>query len=416
MNTKYSNISSINLLQFMQESGIISSIDDVEKAMRKHELEKVLKQHPYKISFSSGRWQTYIKDDSQKSGRKKLVKPTQEKLNMALYEHYKELERNNSLSATTIEKLYPEWKKYKALRTTAQNYITRIDNDWKHYYIGTDIINIPILKLNKFLLSNWAHTLIKTNNMTKTQYYNCTVIMRQVLDYAVDLEIIESNPFSLVKIDGRRLFRQTKKKPNETQVFSKEELHSLHAMAMEDFLSNTHLKHRLAPLSIVFQTLTGLRLGELCAVRYNDIKGDYMTIERMYRPETKEVVQHTKGYEDREVYLTPEAKKLIQIAKQYQDEQGLNCSGYIFSCDDRPLSNRSVNGLYRKYCDKMDTIYKSSHKARKTFISALIDGNVNINTIRECVGHADERTTYNNYCFDRHTKSEREQLIELALS
>lgn len=410
------NISSDLLLQFMYKYGIISDIDDVENTMKKYELEKILKQHPYKITFSSGRWQTYIKDERQKNGRKKLVKPTEEKLNMALYEHYKELERNNSLSTITIEKLYPKWKGYKALRTTAQNYIRRIDNDWKRYYMETDIINTPIPKLNKLLLSNWAHALIQSNHMTKNQYYNCTVIMRQVLDYAVDLEVIENNPFSLVKIDGRRLFRQTKKKPNETQVFSKEELSSLHAMAMEDFLSNTLLKHRLAPLSIVFQTLTGLRLGELCAIRYSDIRGDYMTVERMYRPETKEVVQHTKGYEDREVYLTPEAKKLIQMAKQYQYEHGLNSSGYIFSCNNEPLSHFSVNGLYRKYCAKMDTIYKSSHKARKTFISALIDGNVNINTIRECVGHADERTTYNNYCFDRHTKSEREQLIEMALS
>ncbi len=421
-NSNCANISNIDieksakLLQFAQESGIISNIDDVEKAMKRAELEKILKQHPYKISFSSGRWQTYVQDDTQKSGRKKLVKSTEEKLNIALYEHYKELERSNSLSAITIEKLYPDWKEYKALRTTAQNYIRRINNDWKHYYINTEIIRIPIAKLNKFVLSNWAHTLIRNNNMTKNQYYNSTIIIRQILDYAVDLQIIENNPFSLVKIDGRRLFRQIKKKPNETQVFSKEELNFLHSMALEDFLSNTRLKYRLAPLSIIFQTLTGLRLGELCAVCYNDITGDYMTIERMYRPETGEIVQHTKGYEDREVYLTPEAKKIIRVAKEYQEEHGLNNKGYIFSCDSSPLSGRAVNGLYRKYCDKMDTIYKSSHKARKTFISALIDGNVNINTIRECVGHADERTTYNNYCFDRHTKSEREQLIELALS
>ena len=58
---------------------------------------------------------------------------------------------------------------------------------------------------------------------------------------------------------------------------------------------------------------------------------------------------------------------------------------------------------------------KSSHKTRKTYISALIDGKVNINTIREMVGHADERTTYNNYCFDRSTEDEKVNLIEKAL-
>jgi len=34
---------------------------------------------------------------------------------------------------------------------------------------------------------------------------------------------------------------------------------------------------------------------------------------------------------------------------------------------------------------------------KKDCIPSFIDGQVNINTIREMVGHADERTTLNNY-------------------
>ena len=70
----------------------------------------------------------------------------------------------------------------------------------------------------------------------------------------------------------------------------------------------------------------------------------------------------------------------------------------------------------RNYCDKLDIIHKNSHKTRKTFISALIDGKVNLNTIRELVGHADERTTLKNYCFDRNTEEGRQKQIENALA
>ena len=59
---------------------------------------------------------------------------------------------------------------------------------------------------------------------------------------------------------------------------------------------------------------------------------------------------------------------------------------------------------------------KSSHKSRKTVISSMIDANMNINTIREMAGHADERTTYNNYCFDRSTEDERIEQMERALA
>ena len=59
---------------------------------------------------------------------------------------------------------------------------------------------------------------------------------------------------------------------------------------------------------------------------------------------------------------------------------------------------------------------KSSHKARKTYISSLIDAGVNINEIRKQVGHEDERTTYRNYCFNRMPKNETENMLEKVLT
>ncbi len=408
-----SNISSEHMLQYLQENGIIN-IDDVENAMKKSELERILKQHPYKITFSAGRWQTFVKDDTQKSGRKKLAKSTEEKLNIALYEYYKKQEQQ--LSHVTLKTLYPEWIEYKALHTTASNYIRRINNDWDKYYKDSDIINKQIKQLDKLTLDMWAHKLIQHYHMSKTQYYNCTIIMRQALDYAVDLGIITENPFSLVQIDGRRLFRQVKKKPDQTQVYFENELKLLSDMAWDDFHSNDKLRYRLAPLAVLFQFQTGVRLGELCALRFSDVKGDYINIERMYRYETKEVVNHTKGFEDRRVLLTKKAKEILDTARSYQTQQGFSINGYIFSLGNNPLSEAAISNLYKKYCDKIGIVHKSSHKSRKTYISSLIDGQININTIREMVGHADERTTYSSYCFDRHTEQEKRMQIEQALA
>ncbi|MBQ0004625.1 MAG: hypothetical protein KBS68_02045 [Clostridiales bacterium] len=46
----------------------------------------------------------------------------------------------------------------------------------------------------------------------------------------------------------------------------------------------------------------------------------------------------------------------------------------------------------------------------------LIDVGININTVRSLAGHADERTTYYNYCFDRAPDAEKKHLVEMALS
>ena len=103
-------------------------------------------------------------------------------------------------------------------------------------------------------------------------------------------------------------------------------------------------------------------------------------------------------------------------AQERQKELGVDSDGYIFSVDGEYCSYYAISDLYRKYCDKLGIALKSSHKSRKTFISILLDANVNANTVRERVGHADERTTLQSYHYDRCTEDERIRKMEEALN
>ena len=138
---------------------------------------------------------------------------------------------------------------------------------------------------------------------------------------------------------------------------------------------------------------------------------------RMFLDYEHRVVDRTKSDAgDRYVYIPAKARKIIEEAKKRQQEEGTPDDGYIFSMNDNPCPYDAVRKCFAKFCKDLGIINKSSHKARKTYISTLIDAGVNINTIREMVGHEDERTTYNSYCFDRTDKSERMKIIEAALS
>lgn len=66
-------------------------------------------------------------------------------------------------------------------------------------------------------------------------------------------------------------------------------------------------------------------------------------------------------------------------------------------------------------CENIDIWVRISYKLRKTHISKLIDSELNIDEIRRMVGHADERTTFNSYCFNRLTDVQTEEKIEMAL-
>lgn len=310
--------------------------------------------------------------------------------------------------------MYPEWKEFKAIHT-AETYATRLESDWKKYYANSQLVDKRIRDLTRVELDEWIHKLIREHNMTKTMYYNVSLIIRQCLDYAVESGIIEENVFRKVKVDSKRMFRKVCKKKDSTQVYAKDEVLLIFGEAWKDFRNSKRLVYRLAPLAVMFQFLTGLRIGELCAVKFADIENGYLNVSRMLQRDRDKVVEHTKSYSDRAVLLPQTALEIINTAKAYQDEH--NCkSEFVFSTTKHPLSYREVNLLLRRYCKRLDILYRSSHKSRKTYISSLIDAGININSVRSYAGHADERTTYSCYCYDRTPERFKKEQLERALS
>ena len=376
----------------------------------------ILDEHPYSLFMGDdGRWRTYVKDEDSADGRRMIVRRRKSDLLDAVAEYYLISGNEKYLKkCISIRTLFPEWLKHKALYTNADTYITRIKNTWERYYENDPIVDKPIYRLKKLELDEWAHRKIKEYNMTKNMYHNFAVIMRQCLQYAVDMEIIETNEYNQVKIDGLRMFRKVRKKADRTQVYSKEEVSELFRIAWNNFQNSEQLVHRLAPLALMFLFLTGLRVGELCVVKYSDIQHGVIHIGRMLRRDCREIVEHTKTHEDRDVILTDSAVDLIETARDYQEKKSIDTE-YIFSVNSGPLRYNEVNILLKRCCARADIPYRSSHKARKTYISALIDAGININTVRALAGHADERTTYSCYCYDRASDEQKKKLIEEAL-
>ncbi|WP_313187645.1 tyrosine-type recombinase/integrase, partial [Lacrimispora sp.] len=90
--------------------------------------------------------------------------------------------------------------------------------------------------------------------------------------------------------------------------------------------------------------------------------------------------------------------------------------GFLFIHGGKRINPRAVDTRIRKYCDHINIRQKGLHTIRKTYISSLLDGGININEIRKQVGHEDERTTLKNYCFNRKTSIENESDMEKALA
>lgn len=417
-----------NELNFLLKEANIGSIDEVSDKIQEMKHQEYLQLHKYKITpLTDGRFSTYLPDDTKPNHRRKIVKPTQKLLEQEIIKFYKEKQQKEQKQNKCLKDFYPEWLEYKSLHTDSSAYIKTIDELWYRYYENDSISLIPIVELTYYMLDKWAHSLVKAHNMTKKQYYNMAIIMRQALQLAVTQDIIEDSPFDRVKVN-RKLFKKTQKKNSETQVYLIDEQPLIEQEAYADFERTRNTACLAIPLA--FQT--GLRISELVGLKFSDIneeKENCIHIQRMevvtytqqadgtWSSPKREITERTKSLSGkRNVYLTTLAREIISKIKKANWEMGYDNSGYIFMDKRGRITAKALDSRLRKYCRHINISEKGMHTIRKTYISTLIDSEeISINYIREQVGHVDERTTFGNYCFNRKPKDQTAINMEKAL-
>ena len=303
--------------------------------------EKYLNLHKENFKIwqgENGKWYTYLPDDTKAKNRRLVKKSTLTKVEEEIVAYYKELDSDAQAKKINLGTFYQTWLDYKKLQTRSSMYIRRIGSDWDNYYKEDPIINIPLVNLDFDTLQEWALKKIRKHDLTKKQYYNMAIIMRQGLAYAVQKKIISENPFEKVIID-KKLFRVQKKPDDKTQVYLIDEQPVIEADAYNDFAETEYN----ACLTIPFAFQTGLRLGEIVAIKETDIEGHYIHIQRMEIREVEQlpdgswskqrfvVVEYTKSDAgDRYVYLSSKALKIIEMVIENNKKHGFHDNGFLF--------------------------------------------------------------------------------------
>ena len=405
-----------DVLSTIYEQGILDE-DGVRLIMRKKHLQFVLSHHEHKIWQSAdGRWKTYITDE-ESGKRKQISRESREELENFLYDKYHAEDEELAKKRATMESLYDDWAEYKSLFVSEAT-IKRDRNTWKALYKDAPIVKKPLVSVTKTELERWLLSVIRSKNMNSHQFTNFISVVRQLMAYAEEIGIIESNPAEKIHIQKKRILKPEVKGPAITQVFMEDERQMLIKHAMEQYEKHRDTVQIFTSLAIAFLLYVPLRRGELVALRFDDLDGNRLYLTDSYSHDMKCLKGRLKDIEGwRTVDVVPPALEIIEKIRQERIRLGMPTDGYIFTVNEKYGSLYSALGKsINKYCDEIGIPRRSLHKTRKTCASKMHADGVNDLIIQAQLGHKDLRTTFNSYCYDVTTDAERYRAISASLA
>lgn len=149
---------------------------------------------------------------------------------------------------------------------------------------------------------------------------------------------------------------------------------------------------------------TGIRIGELCALKWSDIDFERevvsisKTIQRLYfnnekgKGTTKITITSPKTMSSiREI---PLSSGLSALLKDYRPK---NCNTYLLTCCEKYIEPRTYRNYYIKFLKNNCIRELSFHCLRHTFATRCIEFGADYKTVSELLGHSCVNTTLNLY-------------------
>ena len=349
-----------------------------------------------------GRWEGWFnigKDENGKTKRKSVTAKTksecQEKLNKSKEEYLKEQSVLSSHayltnSDSTLNEWYEIW-----INTFCRNVIKDYTvNGYEQRFKANILPALGDMKLSELSTVNCQQFLVglfsngrqrgREKHGNGLAYYSVKGIERTLsscLQKAVDEDLISKNPISKVKL------------PNCT----KPEMKTLKKEELTAFLEET--KHSGCYKFYYLELTTGMRLGEICALEWNDLSLEDKTITvnkavQKIKGEIKINTPKTKS-SIRTIRLCDECIRLLSELKANQIPK----SKYIFpsTVTGEIRYTSAVTRRIHRIQDRAGVPRIRFHDLRHSFATLSLEQGMDIKTVSHMLGHTDAGFTMNTY-------------------
>ena len=224
------------------------------------------------------------------------------------------------------------------------------------------------------------------------------VVIKMVQKFGAKKKLMSLNPIDII-------YPMTSSK-KELKVMSKDNQKKLLNYLNDNFSFKN--------LGITICLCTGLRIGELCALKWCDFDIDQKilkirhSLQRIYiidgnEKYTKIKVDKPKTKEsNRDIPLTNSLytiiKPLLKVVK---------LTNYVLSNDENPIEPRTYRNYYKKILKKLEIPYLKFHGLRHSFATRCIESKNSVKTVSVILGHANITTTLNLYVHPNNDEKKR---------
>ena len=212
-------------------------------------------------------------------------------------------------------------------------------------------------------------------------------LLSAAMRFALDEGVIRKNPCRKIRIQ--------RKERKEQRVLSRSEQKSLLNAANEN-----------KDLPALLSLYTGMRLGEICALKWTDIDWEKGTIsvrrtaQRIARTDASDnsgktmlMIGTPKSVRSQRILPAPEFILCLLKAKQRQSDS----SEYVFSSNKHAAEPRTIQRRFKRLVDRLGFRGVHFHTLRHSFATRLLELGVDIKTISALLGHGSTRTTLDFY-------------------
>lgn len=388
-----------DLLKYAVDNGMID-LSYVQEQIEMKKREELLERHPYKIwEGKDGKWYTYLPD--RKKGRVLRKKSSRKAVEDDVADYWRQ-----ELENPCLRDVFEEWidRKLEMGEISAPTY-ERYKIDFGRFC--GDICDRRIKSVSQDEIEDFLIGCVVKFHLTTKSFSNLKTIVRGVFKRAkkkkyVDFSITETiNDMEVSK----KVFR-SEKKPDADDVFDEDEFAKVGRCLCES--------PDIVNMGLLLAFVTGLRVGELAALKWSDYDGICIRVQRTETRYRDGGGSYVYGIKDdpktdagiRDVVIPPGC---LWVVKKIRLENPFG--EYMFEKDGERVKTYSFRKRLYLVCDKSGVPRKSPHKIRKTYASILLDSQLSEKFITDMMGHTDIQCTNQFYGRNRKTKEKKAEIL-----